>query len=96
VRCAPLLALASLAGCAANGHTLMVSATDPAASVYINGMRVGSGAPTPRTFDFKDTKRVFVQAAHPDYEPFLEAYTEDQIRRMIDSDTPLKLSLRTH
>jgi hypothetical protein len=94
VRTAALAVLLALAGCASNRYTPIVKATPPEATVFVNGIKVGQGAPIPHTFDFSQCERIYVQAAHPDYEPFFQEYTELQMQQIVDAGLQVSVHMR--
>lgn len=89
-----LAALATLGGCNSSVYQRVVSVNPSNAAVYINGEPAGMGDPRPKTFDFSELGRVYVQATHPDYLPYFEWFTREQMENMIDTNTDLKITLR--
>ena len=87
------VALLGLAACGATSHTLVVSINPPEASLYINGEKVGNGDKRPRTFSFEKEKRYYLQAVHPDFKPMLEIHDEASLRRLVNANLPLKMTL---
>lgn len=91
---AVVLPLLALCACNSSSFVRVVSVNPPEASLYINGEKVGNGNSRPRTFDFKQTQRIYVQATHPDYTPEIEWFDLEKIQQMIDTNTDVKITLR--
>jgi hypothetical protein len=89
-----LLSCCLAAACGSPSYVRVVSINPPDASVYINGERVGQGDSRPRTFDFTNVGRIYVQASHPDYQPEMEWFTRQKIEQMIATNTDVKITLR--
>ena len=89
-----LLSLLALGACNSSSFVRVVSVNPPEASVYINGEKVGSGNSRPQKFDFRGKERIYVQATHPDYQPETEWFTLEKMEHMVDSNTPVRLTLR--
>jgi hypothetical protein len=84
-----------LASCGSSGYSRLVSVNPADASVYVNGERIGQGSSRPFTFDFSQCERIYVQATHPDYQPEFEWFTLEKIQQMIQTNTEVKLTLRS-
>ena len=94
-RSALLVSLLSIAACSSSSYQRVVSINPPDASLYINGDYVGKGDRRPREFDYSEVKCIYVQAVHPDYQPETQAFTEAQMRNLVDTNTDLKITLRS-
>lgn len=94
IRAAIVCSLAALTACGSSGYRRVVQAVPPTATIYINGEKVGTGNQSIQTFSFAKNKRVFVQAVHPDYEPYLKVIEEPQMQAEADARIPLNISMR--
>lgn len=92
---ASLAALAALGACSSSVYQRKVSVNPSDASLFINGEPAGKGDTRVKDFDFAEVGRVYVQATHPDYQPSFEWFTREQIENMIDTNTDMKITLRS-
>jgi|LakMenE01Jun11ns_1017448.scaffolds.fasta_scaffold8047005_1 hypothetical protein len=92
-RLAVLFASLCAGACGAPIYQRVVSVNPPDASLYINGVKVGNGDRRPRDFDFTDVGRVCIQAVHPEFKPKVEWYSEVEMRKLVNTNTDLKMTL---
>ena len=84
VRVAAVSALVCLSGCFTSKYKIGIVVDPQVASVFINGKKVGTGAPRVYEVDFGGCDRVFVQAAAAGFEPKTEEFTREMVLDQMD------------
>ncbi|MFT4513973.1 MAG: hypothetical protein ACI89X_003537 [Planctomycetota bacterium] len=84
-----LVSLLGLTACGTSSYQRQVSINPPQATLYINGVKAGSGDKQMVTFSFEKHKRIYLQARHVDFHQGWRVIEEKDM----NTNLPIKLSL---